>query len=423
MEGKEAAPDAVKQALVFEPTKVSWATAEFIRVPPSVAARSYIYIFTITLFLVVFYASFRDVAISIEGRGEIASVRSSYNIKAPINMKIGELKVVNDQRVRAGDKLVVSVDQLTDAEYRSLMGDVNYTKNLLKADATGKCPKCLTSLEIFSDRAFSIEGKPELRQAFVSVQGELKELATAERELETLSSVTASFRRQISVDREKLREIKKRNAEQILAMQVEQLNNEIISSQAQIADRTQGIETRIQGVRNKLDVELPNLPAMIEQYRSRQTLVAPSNGFVTHLKVSSVGQYFTAGEDLMEVVPEDTVLQAEIMIANKDISRVKVGLPVKLKLDALPEREFGALEGTIKSVPDIASSEASGANGPDSSYKVIVKLDRQSLRKGTVDYPFKLGMTLAAYIITGHDSLLSIGVRKFLNYKDELFRE
>ena len=407
------------EALVYAPSKVSWATAEFVRVPPSLTARSFIYIFSLTLLLGALYAGFGRVAVSVESRGSIVTERPIYTIKASVNFKVGKIMAVNDQTVKAADVLLVSEDQVSDHEYKSILADMAFVKQTLQSDLNGNCADCLARLEVFSGRAFRIENKPQLREILSPAQELIKELATAKSQLQNLSSVTMSLHRQIEVARKKLAEIRRRKSERILALDVEQLNSEIISGQTQIADKTQVLETQIRNVKGRLEVQLEGLLADVDRYRSQRSVVAPSDGIVTHLKAGSVGQYFTAGDDLLELVPQDSGLQAELLVANKDISRVRPDLAVRIKLDALPDREFGALNGKVKLVPGVASS----TSGPDEYFKVRVQLDRQSLRKGSAEYPFKVGMSLTGYVITEYQSLLTLGIRKLFNFKDEAFKD
>jgi multidrug resistance efflux pump len=220
------------------------------------------------------------------------------------------------------------------------------------------------------------------------------------------------------VNSEKLSEIKRRHAEDLLAQQMEQLTNEIVAAKNQIAERKQAVETNAVATRNKLDGRLSSLMSALEIYRSQQNIVAPVDGIVTNLKVSGPGQLIGAGTTVLQIVPSDSELVAELAVANKDISQVRVGLAVIVRLDALPERQYGAVGGTVETVPVSIAAAADPAAPP--SYIVTVRLDRQSIVKKGVDYPFRIGMQLEGLIVTRHESLLENGVKKLLSISDDL---
>ncbi len=53
--------------------------------------------------------------------------------------------------------------------------------------------------------------------------------------------------------------------------------------------------------------------------------MAPTNGVVQELKVSTVGGVVTPAQELMYVVPQDAVLEARALLPNKDRGAVGRG--------------------------------------------------------------------------------------------------
>ena len=223
-----------------------------------------------------------------------------------------------------------------------------------------------------------------------------------------------SARRRIQVASSKLAEIKRRDAEALLAQQVEALTNEIVAAQSELSERGQAQESRLTNARNRLEIKLGNLMETMELYRTQNTVRAPIDGVVSSLAVSGAGQVIAQGQQMMEIVPVDSGLAAELYVANKDIAQVKSGLKVRVKLDALPEREYGAVDGEVHQVGATALADPQAGQ----TYRVSVTLARQSLNKGQVEYPFKAGMTLGGIVVTRYESLLAIGLKKVFNLKD-----
>lgn len=79
-----------------------------------------------------------------------------------------------------------------------------------------------------------------------------------------------------------------------------------------------------------------------------QALTAPVSGTVQQLAVHTEGGVVQPAEALLVVVPQDTELVAEILLANKDVGFVLVGAPVELKLETFPFTTYGVIDGTVE---------------------------------------------------------------------------
>ena len=408
-----------RDSLTYHSSKVAWGTAEFLAEPSPYASRAFIYLLFAFIVSGTAYSYFSQVAIFLESRGSLVTEQSVFPIRPAISFKVAKLNVKENQRVKAGDVLLVSEDQVSQKDYERLSSQVSALKGLLTADKAGKCPQCRTELGRYAQEAFQIGSDGDIREKLAGVQGQVRELATFEGQIANFDLVTATAQRQIKVAEEKLRQIHKRKAEQDLAIQVETLTNDVVSGKAQLAEKRQGLQTQIQQARDRLEVTLGKTVADLDQYRSQNTLVAPISGVVTQLKVSGAGQILPAGQDILSLVPSDSTFVAELDVANKDISEVRSGTPVKIKLDALPERDYGTVSGKVQTVP----ANVSGSSDAQATYRVVVQLERQSLVKNGTEYPFRLGMTLTGLVVTRYESLLRVGIKKLFNIKDDLFKD
>jgi hemolysin D len=52
----------------------------------------------------------------------------------------------------------------------------------------------------------------------------------------------------------------------------------------------------------------------------------------------------------MVVVPDDSAVEVEAMIQNRDIGFVREGQAVRVKLDAFPFTDYGLIEGGVESI-------------------------------------------------------------------------
>jgi multidrug efflux pump subunit AcrA (membrane-fusion protein) len=152
--------------------------------------------------------------------------------------------------------------------------------------------------------------------------------------------------------------------------------------------------------------------------RQNRNVIAPISGVVNHINVSGEGQLIGKGTEVLQLIPKGATFVAELAVANKDISRLNVGLPVIVRLDAFPERSHGAINGVVETVP--LSLTPSGDPNIPPAYLVVVRLDRQSFVKEHAEYPFRSGMQLEGRVVTRHESMLVNFMHKLFSISDEL---
>jgi hemolysin D len=84
-----------------------------------------------------------------------------------------------------------------------------------------------------------------------------------------------------------------------------------------------------------------------ERKASEQVLRAPLDGTVQQLAIHTVGG---AAQQLMLVVPADSVLEAEAMVSNRDIGFVNDGQQAEVKIDTFNFTRYGLIGGKVVSV-------------------------------------------------------------------------
>jgi hemolysin D len=143
-------------------------------------------------------------------------------------------------------------------------------------------------------------------------------------------------------------------------------------------------------------------------------LRAPQAGIVKDLATTTEGAVVQPGTVLLNLVPVDEPLRAEVSINNEDIGFVHAGQRVRIKLATFPFQRYGMLEGEVLSVS--ADSAAQGnaervqRDGNESAalpgYKGIVRLENQKLKGGMGEFPVSAGMQLTAEIIEGDRTVM-----------------
>lgn len=411
-----------EEALRYHPSKVEWATARFLAAPPSWLARAFFLAILVVLGSAIVYAALAKVAVTVEAPGLLVPEAGVLPISSPSKMTVDKLLVRVEDRVQEGQLLVVSQDDLSDEEEARLVEDAKALAGALERDARLDCASCLDTLQDLAAGAFLIDGGGAIREPLASIRQALQELVTLRTMYASRGDSTLALRRRVQVARQKLEEIRRRDAEAMLATRVEQLESEIAQARSQLAASELSGRAELERAQNRVRLELEGLEGYLERYEQQQTIVAPIAGTVTELFVQGPGQQLAPGQKLMEIVPADSELAARLRVANKDISRVRVGMEVRLKLAALPEREFGVAMGRVTRVaPKATFDAASSAKAP--TYEVLVELEQQQFEKDGSSFPFRFGMTVEGLVVAGYKSMLRLAIERLLNLKDDLVQE
>lgn len=132
---------------------------------------------------------------------------------------------------------------------------------------------------------------------------------------------------------------------------------------------------------------------------------APFRGRVSAM-TAKVGQQVAGQSPLMTIVPEGSVLRAQLAVPTSAIGFVKAGQEVRLAVDAFPYQKFGIITGRVLAVPESAIPQL-GANGATVAvYPVTVALSRAAVKAYGRREALLPGMSLTARIVTNKQTLL-----------------
>jgi multidrug efflux pump subunit AcrA (membrane-fusion protein) len=368
------------------------------------------------------YAALAQVAVTVEAPARLVPEAGVLPLAAPAAITVDKLLVRVDDRVEKGQLLIVSQEDLSDEEEARIVADAKAVRAALDEDARFDCKGCVDALQRLAARAFVVESGGAIREPLANLRQRLQELVTVRTLFGSRGASTEALRRQMQVANEKLAEIRRRNAEAMLASRVEQLEAELAQARSQLAASERGSRADVEQARNRLALELEALETDLQRYARQQNIVAPIAGTITELAVQGPGQQLVPGQRLMEIVPADTALAGVLSVANKDVSRIRVGMTVRLDLAALPQREFGVALGEVVSVAPKASFDPrSGSKEP--TYEVQVKLTSQGFERDGQHYPFRFGMSARGLVVAGYKSMLRLAIERLLNLKDEALQE
>jgi HlyD family secretion protein len=144
-----------------------------------------------------------------------------------------------------------------------------------------------------------------------------------------------------------------------------------------------------------------------EDQLKRIDIRAPQDGVVFQSTANTVGGVITAGDPIMMIVPESDKLSVEVKVEPKDIDQVAIGQSVVLRFSAFNQRTTPELNGSVTRIgADTSNDQRTGQ-----SYYLV----RIGIEPGELDRlgPVKLtpGMPVEAFIQTGERTLVSYLVK------------
>jgi hemolysin D len=181
-------------------------------------------------------------------------------------------------------------------------------------------------------------------------------------------------------------------------------------------------------VRNDLDVTRQNLQKA-QKLSDLSSLDSPADAVVLKVgKVSSGsitggGAQATGQEPLFTLVPLSGPLEADVNVAAGDIGFIKVGDPVRIKLDAYRYLQHGTADGVIKTISEGSFTTDDNNMGVAPYFKVRVAIKEVHLRNVPADFRLIPGMTMSGDILVGKRTMLSYLVEGGLRTGSEAMRE
>jgi multidrug resistance efflux pump len=161
-----------------------------------------------------------------------------------------------------------------------------------------------------------------------------------------------------------------------------------------------------QAQRNWLSVrnELRQLRAELAGWEQRYLLRAPIAGKATWLRPLQPHDFLAAGEPILAVTPIETnaPIAAQGVLPAASAGKVTLGAQVRIRLDAFPYREFGALTAQVS---DIALAGANDSQN-NINYRLQLELPQQMTSTYGRKLAFRQDMSGVARIVTAERSLL-----------------
>jgi subfamily B ATP-binding cassette protein HlyB/CyaB len=201
---------------------------------------------------------------------------------------------------------------------------------------------------------------------------------------------------------------------EVIARDAEKAVQTFLSNNAQkLIDAERRVEDAKQH-RAKADAEVDHL-----------TLRSPIAGRVQSSIIASVGQVVTSGQEIMRILPQDSKLEIEAYVFNRDIGFVSVGQEAVVKVESFPFTRYGSIRARVLRIardaipaPDASAIEGDPARGSNATgfaggertqnlvFAVVLEPKASTISIDGVDLPLTSGMAVAVEFKTGARRLL-----------------
>ncbi|MGZ8853529.1 MAG: HlyD family efflux transporter periplasmic adaptor subunit [Thermoanaerobaculia bacterium] len=177
--------------------------------------------------------------------------------------------------------------------------------------------------------------------------------------------------------------------------------------------------------RQRLDEKADENELNIRIAALRQPLAASANGmleirapydaFCVSIVQQSAGGVVAPGEQLCQLSPVTSRLQARLDVPESGVSRLRPHQQVRLLFDAFPYQRYGVARGTLDWISPAAVARQEG-----SEFVAVASLDRPVIVAGGNTWPLRAGMKGEARVTIGRRALLEYAVEPLRKMHENL---
>ncbi|MFK3916271.1 HlyD family efflux transporter periplasmic adaptor subunit [Psychrobacter sp. NPDC078501] len=357
-------------------------------------SRLSIWIALIGIVTLIVWASFAKIDQVTRAQATVIASARTQEIQASEGGVLTQLAVTEGEEVKAGQLLVVLEEERAKAAVdNSASKTAALTAKLARLNA-----------EIFEKPLVfpkGVQDYPEYVQ---------NQRALYNRRRQAINEEVSSLEKMLVLARQELR----MNEPLLKYGDVSQAD--VIKLSRQVAD----IEAQINNKRNKYFEEAQaemtkaqeELDTELEQLRDRaqvleeKRLMAPTEGKIKNINVTTIGGVVKPGEVIMQILPTSSDLVIDAKVSPADIAYVKEGQEATVKLDAYDYSIFGAMKGTVNYIsPDTLMEQT--PKGEEPYYRVLIVINGAEFKGRGDEIVIKPGMTASVDIKAMERTVLS----------------
>ena len=309
--------------------------------------------------------------------------------------------VISEIRVREGDRVTRGQLLMTLDKVKIVAG---VTEARAKV-ASLKSQMVRIQAELY-DRPLAFPADLKGYSEFVQNQRDLysKRRAALQSDLNALRSMKSLLQQELDLNMPLLK------SGDVARSEIIRMQRSIVDIDGQISGKQAKYITDLQAEYTKTDEDLVTAQQVLAQREDSlkaTDLIAPTNGIVKNVRLTTVGGVLRPGDEVMQIVPTGERLIIEAQVSPKDIAFVKVGQRASVKFDAYDSGIYGAAKGAVTYISPDTLTEQRSEGQQVTYYRVNLEADASQLRPRHPGEKIEVqpGMTVTAEIITGKNTV------------------
>lgn len=426
------------------------AVLEVTETPPSHAARLLSYAIMAIFVIALLWAVFGKIDIIATSVGKLMPAANIKTIQTLTDSEIEEIYVVEGQYVKEGQELI----KFNQTE---VTANINRIKNEMKAleIAVARLQALLTdnpeanfnydeNIDEYLVKMHKNLLTSQVNEKKAQIEVLNGQIAMALKEKDTIGADLARIERLLPSVEERIEKKRVLVEKNLLArLTFLEQEEELINLQEQrnvqtkkMAQNEENIEFLKKELRQYLAEYDKNIIQELTQNREqlasykqelikyeealKRTIVkAPLAGYVQQLVYHTKGGVVEGAKPIMNIVPEDYMLEADVKILNKDIGFVRAAQEVEIKIDSFPFTKYGTIKGEVRHISgDAIQDEKLGL-----IYDARLTLHDNKIKADGRLVQLKPGMSITAEIKTGKRRVIEYLLSPVMKYMDESLRE
>lgn len=366
---------------------------------------------------------------------------------------IDKIYVKNGQSVKKGDLLVEFKDKIenfeknsVNAKYKNLIAEKLFLDNYISYIKTKKINKITSNKELpleiltmvnfklntnilsYENDTLSFQMKiQKINYEKKMVESELakqqKLLPYTKHNLDQLKElVLKGYESEMSLQDMEKEYIKENENIKIKIAEKNKLQAQLNISQKELEQFKNNTLKDLLKRQNEVSNELTTLEPEVDKSNyilSTKSIKATVDGTIYNLINSNKDKVVQSGEVIMKLIPNNTPLEVEAKVLNKDIGFVNIGQKVKVKLDSFKFTKYGYIEGEVVNIEKASILDEKLGE----IYPVIIRLSKDTMKVDNKFIKLIPGMTCSVDIKIGKRRLIDYIISPMIRYKDEALRE
>lgn len=426
------------------------AVLEVTETPPSHAARLLTYLIMLMFTVLILWSVLGKIDIIATATGKLIPASSIKTIQTLVDSEIEEIYVQEGQYVKEGQDLIKFNQTEVQANIRRIKNEMKALEIAvarLQALLTDNPEENFVYDETIDEYLIKMHSgllKSQMTEKAAKIEVLNGQIAKAEKEKDTIRADLKRIEKLLPSVEERIEKKKILVDQQLLARltfleQEEELTN--LQEQRNVqAKKMAETEANIEFLKKELRQYLAEFDKNImqeltesreklasyqqelikyEEALKRTVVKAPLSGYVQQLVYHTKGGVVETAKPIMNLVPEDYKLEADVMILNKDIGFVRPEQDVEIKIDSFPFTKYGTIKGKVRNISgDAVQDEKLGLVFPSR----LTLLDNKIKADGQI-VQLKPGMSVTAEIKTGKRRVIEYLLSPVMKYLNESMRE